>query len=794
MRRAILILLFVAPAARADGPDVHARLLKSTAWVRTTTQGVGTGWVVDAKRCWLVTNLHVVGEQDRVEAFFPVERDGRTVAERQFYLENQKQLHEDGRAVRGKVILRREASDLALIELEGLPKGFAALPLTDSLPGPGTEVHSVGNRHDADALWLHTTGTVRQVGRLTDGYFWRGKKLAAGAPCLIAQSPIQPGDSGGALVNDRCEVVGVLSGGRWQAQSAAIAIQVSEVRALLADAEKAEKSGRPADKKPPSTTKVYRQLLAATVWVRPTATEGRAAGFIVDRERRLVLTTATAVGPLDLVDVLFPAFRKGELIAETAAYDDRIGLRQSGRLVRGLVLARDPKRDLALVELDALPEPTGALALAADEPRPAEKVHALSHPSGVEMLWLYSAGTVRQGANIELVIATTGEPVKPRCLLLQIPHQGGPAGGPVVNERGEVVGMLAAKESAQQQLGYAIGAGELKVFVESARPLFAPRTAADYRRLGQLKFAIGQPGDGIKAYLKAVEPRIAMSAGDNQQTMHELTDAMLRHNEAAKYVSLVVECLGFLKKRPDDLARIAHAKALLGETKGLRASCDEILKQDNKIARAYLVRGLVSDDKEALADFDEAIFLDSKLVEAYRARATLHEKLGDDAKAVADYSRAIELDPYFPETIRRRAALHLKRSEPKRAIADYERLIDLLPRDAASYRGLAAAWLARDDEAKSIPALVGALRWEPAQLKDVLVDVLKHGDVIAKKWPDDPEKRIAWYQDTLKAFREWIKDEAVRRKIDDMLAAAKNNPDARTWADELHKRIAALAK
>src|SRR4051794_23955270 len=130
-RLSLLLLAALAPTAVADGVEVHARLLKSTAWVRTTTEGVGTGWVVDAKRRWLVTNLHVVGDQDRVEAIFPVERDGRVVAERQYYLENQAALHEQGRAVKGKVILRRPASDLALVELEKLPEGIVALPLAE---------------------------------------------------------------------------------------------------------------------------------------------------------------------------------------------------------------------------------------------------------------------------------------------------------------------------------------------------------------------------------------------------------------------------------------------------------------------------------------------------------------------------------------------------------------------------------------------------------------------------------------------------------------------------------------
>src|SRR5271168_3264346 len=114
----------------ADTQSLHDRLVQSTFWIRTTNQGVGTGWVVDAPRRWVITNLHVVGDQDRVEAFGVVVKDGAPVTERSYYLENQKRLHEDGHAVRGKVIRRSESSDLALVEFEKLPPGMSALALS----------------------------------------------------------------------------------------------------------------------------------------------------------------------------------------------------------------------------------------------------------------------------------------------------------------------------------------------------------------------------------------------------------------------------------------------------------------------------------------------------------------------------------------------------------------------------------------------------------------------------------------------------------------------------------------
>jgi len=765
----MMLLGYLMSLVIANGLTVPDKLLHATAWVRASAQGVGTGWVVDAERRWLVTNSHVVGEQDRVEAFFVVEENGRPITERSYYLENQKKLHEDGQAVRGRVILRRPSSDLALIELDKLPPGTGGLKLAEALPGPGQQVQSIGHRHDAEALWLSCTGEVRQIGRLTDGYFWRGKKLAENVPCLIAQLPILPGDSGGPLVNEHGDVVGVISGLR-AAPSTAIAIQADEVRLLLTEAKKLQFINR--DVAVEASTLV-RKLTAATGWVRPTATEGRSAGFVIDRQRRLLLTTNSGAGSSDLVDVLFARLKKNDPVAELAAYADRTGLRQEGLLVRGLVVARDPKRDLALIELESLPATAEELAFAGEEPKPAVRLHSVSHPSGVELLWLYSAGVVRQTAHIELVTTAKGEPVKPRTLLLQIPHQAGSSGGPLVNGEGEVVGLLAAKEGAQQQLGYAITSAELKLFLESSRPLIAPKSASEHHARGMFLLARGRHRDGVASLERAIEKE-----PENVEFRRDLVDASYALGQS-KAAQKHLDAL--LKLEPmSEEHRVRVARTL--EPKFAQAIASFTIQKDRQCALAWLVRGSLDETKEALADLDEAIFLAPGLAEAYRRRANVHEKLGDDQKALADWSRAIELDAYSPEPIRRRAALYLKLNDPKRAVADAERLIELQPRDASAYRELERAWLARGEDAAAIAALVAALRWQPTFWNSLLEDILAAGAEMNRRWPDDPKKSEDWYRKSLGAAREYV-DHEKHAGID---AALKSN--------EIEKQIRAMIK
>src|SRR5205814_5711151 len=107
------------------------------------------------------------------------------------------------------------------VELESLPTGVKSVTLSQQAVQPGDALRVVGHRLDLDTLFNTTRGPVRQVGRLVNGYPWRGQKLAAGADAIIGQLPIEEGDSGGPVFNSKNEGVGMVSALRRQTPSAA---------------------------------------------------------------------------------------------------------------------------------------------------------------------------------------------------------------------------------------------------------------------------------------------------------------------------------------------------------------------------------------------------------------------------------------------------------------------------------------------------------------------------------------------------------------------------------------------
>ena len=215
-----------------EGSRVYQKVLKSVVWIHSTRGpgklATGSGSLIDRKHRLVLTNYHVVDDNDRATVLFPVFRDGKLVAERDFYLER---IRKDG--IRGKVIARDQRHDLAIIQLEDLPASAEALPLSPTGVSPGQSVHSIGNPGGSGALWVYTPGKVRQVYAKNWKSEVDGRTLTFEADVIETDSPTNPGDSGGPLVNDKGELVGVTQGGAINARLLSTFIDVTEVKALL---------------------------------------------------------------------------------------------------------------------------------------------------------------------------------------------------------------------------------------------------------------------------------------------------------------------------------------------------------------------------------------------------------------------------------------------------------------------------------------------------------------------------------------------------------------------------------
>src|SRR4051812_7903234 len=70
------------------GVKVYQHVLKSTVWIISQHRegtASGSGSLIDRRRQLVLTNYHVVGDIDRATVLFPDYRDGKLVAERDYY-------------------------------------------------------------------------------------------------------------------------------------------------------------------------------------------------------------------------------------------------------------------------------------------------------------------------------------------------------------------------------------------------------------------------------------------------------------------------------------------------------------------------------------------------------------------------------------------------------------------------------------------------------------------------------------------------------------------------------------
>jgi len=112
------------------------------------------------------------------------------------------------------------------------------------------------------------------------------------AMLLAMQAPIHEGDSGGPVVNEQGELVGVTSAILWPAHKTAVAIDVSELRTFLCDK---QIPGSLPEVKPAD---LYSRTYRGVYLVQSPSSTHRASGFIFDLDGKLALTTAEATGRL----------------------------------------------------------------------------------------------------------------------------------------------------------------------------------------------------------------------------------------------------------------------------------------------------------------------------------------------------------------------------------------------------------------------------------------------------------------------------------------------------------------
>jgi S1-C subfamily serine protease len=206
VRLFLLCLLLCGPAAMAGALDALAdlevqqqslfeRVAPSVVFI-SRGDAFGSGFFVNAEGL-ILTNAHVVRGRQKVEVV----------------------LH-DGRRVEGAVVeLGENDTDVALVQVP--LKGTPTMPQGGvSDVRVGSWVAAVG--HGRGAVWTFNTGMVSNI--YTDG---------AERPVFQTQIPLNPGNSGGPIVDRQGRVIGIVTAGITDASSINFGIGMEVARRAL---------------------------------------------------------------------------------------------------------------------------------------------------------------------------------------------------------------------------------------------------------------------------------------------------------------------------------------------------------------------------------------------------------------------------------------------------------------------------------------------------------------------------------------------------------------------------------
>ncbi|GLY14295.1 hypothetical protein Kisp01_13110 [Kineosporia sp. NBRC 101677] len=171
--------------------------------------GEGSGVILDTEGR-IVTNNHVVSGADEIQVVL-----------------------NDGRKYSAKIVGTDAATDLAVIQLENPPNDLtpAKLGTTESV-GVGDSVMAVGN--PLGLAGTVTTGIVSAVDRpvSTSASETEGTTSSSGTPVVTnaiqTDAAVNPGNSGGALVNAQGQLIGINSSIATLSQSSAFGQQSSQ--------------------------------------------------------------------------------------------------------------------------------------------------------------------------------------------------------------------------------------------------------------------------------------------------------------------------------------------------------------------------------------------------------------------------------------------------------------------------------------------------------------------------------------------------------------------------------------
>jgi S1-C subfamily serine protease len=224
------------PIPQDQSPEamkLYKQVVDSAVFIVTpykNAMGMGSGSLIDKEKRYILTNYHVVGDQDKVYVQFPVyQKDGTIMRDKKSYIER----IPAGQASTGKVLYRDKTRDLAIVQLDKLAPTAKSIKLAKSSVAVGENTWNIGNPGVTGRVFGMTKGTARVIGIAHFVVVGADEPYTIQARTATVTNPIEKADSGSPLVDKNGQLVGVTEGGRSGVGPVSQCIDIIEVRGFL---------------------------------------------------------------------------------------------------------------------------------------------------------------------------------------------------------------------------------------------------------------------------------------------------------------------------------------------------------------------------------------------------------------------------------------------------------------------------------------------------------------------------------------------------------------------------------
>ena len=226
------------PARADDFGEAYDKSLPAIVFISAIDQNwqrsTGTGVIIDATHGYILTAYHVVGSDRLISAHrADYDKAGKLVTDSNAYSD----LCSASQCV---VIARDSKRDLALVMFRLPRNGLKSIPFAGKSARPGEAVFTIGC-DGRDSMWHFASGNARQIYR-SDHQLSGGQRVSA--RIIEVTTPLNPGDSGGPLLNNAGQLVGINSSVLQGANQVQKGIDVTEAVSFVSETNERMKKGK----------------------------------------------------------------------------------------------------------------------------------------------------------------------------------------------------------------------------------------------------------------------------------------------------------------------------------------------------------------------------------------------------------------------------------------------------------------------------------------------------------------------------------------------------------------------